>query len=227
MSKVAELGLTLIDSSWARTVTLAVSLSPSSAARTVVFPALAAVNRPELLMVPTLSLLDDQLTSPVTSRFVPSENVAWASKLRRWPIFRVTELGLTVIDASRTSRTVPLAVPLTFIRAACTVVFPALIAVNCPWLSLVPTFGSLDVQSTSSVTSWFVPSENVAWASKLCCSPVSKVTELGFTAIASSRMLADSQSWRNQEAGESLRAYPGAGSSVRIQMISANEIELH
>ncbi len=128
------------------TVADAVPLTDPLLAVMVVCPAASAVNFPALSMVPTVTLLLDQVTTVdiglpfwslvaavnVRVPFTTSEAVDGETVI-------VVSTGVGVGGSGVNANTVAVAVPLTVPLAALTTAVPAANAVNLPVLSTVPT----------------------------------------------------------------------------------------
>ena len=152
-------------------------------AETVVVPAVRAVARPLLLNVATNGLDELQVTCPVISWVVPSEDVAVA--VNCWVVATdMTGLaGVKDMEDWLAEVTVRVVLPEKPPEVAVMVAVPVATAVARPLLLTVATNGLAELQVTCVVISWVVPSEKVPVAVNCWVAPPSTRGSAGVIAM--------------------------------------------
>ena len=152
-------GVTVMDCNTAGlTVSVVEPLMLPEVAVMVVCPAPWVVAKPELLIVATPVLDEDQIALDVMFCVLPSLKVPVA--VNCWVALWVTVglAGVTVIDCRAAVFTLSSVEPFTLPRAALMVVWPAPLVVAKPAALIVATVVRDEVQVTVAVMSWVVPS---------------------------------------------------------------------
>src|SRR5690242_2652483 len=175
---LADAGATVTEATGTNvTVTVALPLCPSLVAVTVAEPPNRAVTSPlPLTFAIVVSLEDQVITRPDSG--LPFASLGVAVSCPVWLVWRLSEVGLTVTDATGTFETVMLAVPLWPSLVAVIVAEPAAEAVTRPLPLTVATEPLLDAQVIVRPVNT-LPPESVSVACSCTVAPATSVADEG------------------------------------------------
>lgn len=168
------------------TVRVVVSETVPLVAVMVVVPVATAVTTPLALTVATEVLDEVQVTCADISMLVPSEYEPVAVNCWLFPAGTLGVSGVSDTEDRVAAVTVRAAVPDLLPEVAVMVVVPALTAVARPLLLTVATVALDELQVTTVVISWLVPSENMPAAANCVVAPSGMLGLVGVTDMKTS-----------------------------------------